>query len=120
MTATDELGNPIYSVPIANNYRVYPNQSHAVDYIQLNKQYYVIPPVEKTNPVLSYSIDEENYRKFNVKENFTHQISFVDSYSSFLSDAEMVLKPVPCRPGFYFEPESETCVCDTKQNAILR
>ena len=120
MTATDELGNPVYSVPIANSFQIYPNHSFGTDYIKLNKQYYIIPPTAMTNPVLSYSVSQDNYEKFKDKDDVRHRILFSDTYSSFLSDAEMSIKPVPCRPGFVFDSEEKTCVCDTKQDDILR
>ena len=120
LIAKDELGNPVYSVPIANNFAVYPNLTISTDYIRLDRKYYIISPTIHEEPTLSYSVDYDKYRLLDSQDDTKHQILFVDSYSSFLSDAEMFIKPVPCRPGFTFDKELRKCVCEIERDAILR
>ena len=118
MSGYDELGHPVYSVPVASPMATYPNGTSANESIALRQKYFVLRPRENQSLSLEYTVDKEVYERMDSANNITHHVQFIDSYSSFISNTELRIKIERCRPGYIFE--HNVCVCDKKSKSIVR
>ena len=118
MSGYDELGHPVYSVPVAAPMASYPNGTYANESIMLRQKYFVLSPHENHNLTLEYTVDKEVYAGMDSMKNITHHVQFIDSYSSFISNAELKIRIKRCRPGYVFE--HNVCVCNKQSKTIVR
>ena len=107
--AYDELNHSVYSVPVA---------SAVNSTIQLNQLYYIAQPHSLQNMSLKYSATPAYYYQMKEGKSFHQTIRFVDSTSSFPSDANITIKTVKCYPGFLYQNGS--CVCNSSDKNIVR
>lgn len=114
LVASDELSNKVYSVPVAS---LKENKE-----MHLVRKYFIVNPAgdNKKSLSLSYSLDSTAYEEVLKEERqIIEDITFVDSSSSFISNATIRVKARKCRPGFVFKDNQ--CVCDNLSgNHILR
>ena len=118
--AVDELGNAIHSVSSARSIAKFQNGSTTTNHLDVANRYYVLNPhsLDK-NITLSYKISDQYYQAIS-DGNITHEIQFIDSYSSFVASASLKIKPILCRPGFRYASDQKDCVCDTSIQYVER
>ena len=111
----DELGNSVYSVPVASIKEV---NCTDCEVVSLQKKYFIAQPGSEKNYSLSFKISQQYYKKLLQGDLVKERVHFIDSYSSFLSNASFTVIPIKCWPGFRFD--NGQCVCDTGINGVVR
>ena len=90
-------------------------QSH----LNLPSAYFALDPMqEKDSLHLMYEVNGSNYIGI-ANDSVQHELTFVDSYSSFVTKAKMNITPIHCRPGYVFDGK-RACKCDGNQTFIKR
>lgn len=113
--AFDELKNPVYSVPVASISNT--DNSDVGNKMVLKDQYYIVEPNVSKSQSLQFLMSSSFYDNMTSGKE-KHIVHFVDSYSSFLSNAVITINPVKCLPGFSFKDRS--CVCNDKVENVVR
>lgn len=112
MRGSDELNSSVYSVSVAS--------ANANSGMSLKQKYFIIKPNSEQQLSLEYTLTEEEYNKVK-RENkrLIKKVIFVDSTSSFISNATVKIKVKKCPLGFVFR--DSTCVCDVRaDNHVVR
>ena len=120
LSGYDELNKATYSVAVAYSRAVLRNSGKEVQsHLDLPSSYFVLDPLlEKSSLQMEYEVSGSNYRGI-TNDSVQHEITFFDSYSSFVAKAKMNITPIYCRPGYVYDGK-RACKCDVNHTSIER
>ena len=106
MSARDQLGNEVYSVPEVK--QILERTSNQE--ISVGQQYFVLPPGMTTDPQLTISLSGSDIYDWTAGKNDSEFIRISATQSNFLVEKNLRMETQNCYPGFIFD--GSTCVCD--------
>ena len=106
MSARDQLGNEVYSVPAVKQIL----ERSSDQEISVGQQYFVLPPGRKADPQFTISLSGSDIYNATAGVNDTEFIRISATQSNFLVEKNLRLETQKCYPGFIFD--GSTCVCD--------
>eukprot|EP00794_Sanderia_malayensis_P019851 gene19851-21793_t len=115
ISATDQLGNRVYSVPSVEHII---KQRNSTSQVAFGQQYFVLPPDVKHR--LDVVIQVPSTKVYHQTANVSDQeyLRLSATQSSFLVEEDLTFSTLQCHPGF--EYRNGTCVCNSNINGIER
>ena len=117
ITAVDQLGHSIYSIPSIKEVIKHPNNSVGLDDV-FALQYFVAPPNSKTKPEISLWMPSKDVYVKTASKMDNEYLDIEDSFSNFLVSKHLNMSTIKCHPGYYFD--GRTCSCDPNATGIER
>ena len=118
LSAYDELNSLAHSVAIAYPNAKLKNGSQIQSHLNLPNKYFILDPYGEKMLPLVYDVGDSYYQGI-TNSSVKHEITFFDSYSSFIAQATFNLTPIHCRPGYIYDGKG-ACKCDENQDFIKR
>ena len=114
ISAIDQLGNEVYSVPVVKQIIKRPSNKE----ISFGQEYFVLSPGKRASPKLSISLSGVDVYNSIAGVNDSEFIRISATQSNFLVEKNLKLETQKCYPGFVFD--GNTCVCDSTILSVNR
>ena len=116
ITAIDQLGHRVYSVPSMKH--IIKGELNSTDEDEVFGQHYFVMPPNDTKPVVSLQIPTLSIYRSIAGVSANEYLRLSDTESSFLVEQDLAVATQKCHPGFSYD--GTTCVCDTHLAGIER
>ena len=120
LSGKDELGRETRTIAFASSHAKLKKSGRKVEsQLHLPSEYFLLDPQRETDSLhLKYVVNGSNYRGI-TNDSVQYEITFIDSYSTFATEAKMNITPIYCRPGYVYDGR-RACKCDVHQTFIKR